>query len=193
MDTWGWRIPFVISIVPGLIAMWGRNALPETDEFLEMQEQRHASSKSEGTEADEVQSGILQEAMHLMRSYYASLLLGFFSTVGVAVFWFSGNFWCVSQIKARGMDSTTAEWISVSSQMIGVIFVFVAGVLTDTLGVGFVTFLGAALLMLTSFPICALSITMPTNLTVQILCIVVAFGVVYGVSGGTIHLFSAEL
>merc|ERR1712048_177412 len=37
------------------------------------------------------------------------------------------------------------------------------------------------------------SITMPTNLTVQILCIVVVFGIVYGVSGGTIHLFSAEL
>merc|ERR1712232_1531688 len=52
---------------------------------------------------------------------------------------------------------------------------------------------GAALLALTCFPICVLSITLPMNLGVQIFCIVGVFGVVYGISGGTIHLFSAEL
>jgi MFS family permease len=91
------------------------------------------------------------------------------------------------------MESTTANWISVASQMVGVIFVFVTGKLTDTWGIGFVSFLGAALLALTSFPICALSISMPTNVTVQISGIVIVFGSVYGVAGGTIHLFSAEL
>jgi len=192
MDAWGWRIPFVISIVPGFIAMWGRNAMPETEEFLKLQEQRGKSVNVEGTAPAET-LGAFQEAWLLIRTQFASLLFGFLATVGVAFFWFTGNFWCVSQIKARGMDSTTAEWINVWSQLVGVVFVFVSGMLTDACGIGFATFLGAALLALTSFPVCTLSITMPTNLTVQILCIVVIFGVVYGLSGGTIHLFSAEL
>eukprot|EP01134_Creolimax_fragrantissima_P003627 CFRG3627T1 len=38
MLLWGWRIPFLIALIPGVIAMFGRNNLVETDEFLDMVE-----------------------------------------------------------------------------------------------------------------------------------------------------------
>ena len=35
MLEWGWRIPFLISALPGAISMWGRNRIPESDAFVE--------------------------------------------------------------------------------------------------------------------------------------------------------------
>merc|ERR1711963_942082 len=60
-------------------------------------------------------------------------------------------------------------------------------------GVGFVAFLGAALIGVLALPMCAVAITMPTNLTVQIFNIVIVCGIVYGMCGGTINLFFAEM
>ena len=34
MASWGWRIPFLVSIVPGSIALWGRNKLAESSNFV---------------------------------------------------------------------------------------------------------------------------------------------------------------
>jgi len=34
MEQWGWRVPFLLSLPPGLVAMWGRRSLVETEEFL---------------------------------------------------------------------------------------------------------------------------------------------------------------
>jgi MHS family proline/betaine transporter-like MFS transporter len=34
MLVWGWRIPFIVSAVPGVVAMWGRNQIQETEAFV---------------------------------------------------------------------------------------------------------------------------------------------------------------
>merc|ERR1712054_586203 len=38
MLVWGWRVPFVISIFPGLLALWGRNMLQEVTSFCQKQQ-----------------------------------------------------------------------------------------------------------------------------------------------------------
>jgi len=37
MLEWGWRLPFVIVLVPGVLTLWGRSHLPESAEFVELQ------------------------------------------------------------------------------------------------------------------------------------------------------------
>ncbi|PBC35338.1 MFS transporter [Rhodococcus sp. ACS1] len=38
MSSWGWRIPFLIAVPLGILAMWARNKLEDTPEFREMAE-----------------------------------------------------------------------------------------------------------------------------------------------------------
>lgn len=38
MNLWGWRIPFLFSIIPGALSLYGRRYLEETAEFQEMLE-----------------------------------------------------------------------------------------------------------------------------------------------------------
>ncbi|CAK9002568.1 unnamed protein product, partial [Durusdinium trenchii] len=35
MESWGWRLPFLITAIPGIIATVGRRCMPESAEFLE--------------------------------------------------------------------------------------------------------------------------------------------------------------
>lgn len=186
MNTWGWRIPFVISIVPGAIAMLGRSSMPESEEFLHLQEELEQ-------EHQESPPSACQSALSFIRSYFISLLILVFGMAGTQTFWFLGPFTMVSEIKAGGMNGTTADWISVFAQLVGTVGVLLTGILTDKCGVGFVAFLGAALIAVLSVPMCALAITMPTNLTVQILNIVIVCGIVYAVCGATINLWCAEM
>merc|ERR1719330_919891 len=40
MQEWGWRIPFLFALVPALIAIVGRWYLPESEAFLEAQQEK---------------------------------------------------------------------------------------------------------------------------------------------------------
>ncbi|MBB5158029.1 MFS transporter [Saccharopolyspora phatthalungensis] len=38
VDAWGWRIPFLLSLVIGLVGLWIRNSLDETEQFEDVQQ-----------------------------------------------------------------------------------------------------------------------------------------------------------
>lgn len=38
VDAWGWRIPFLLSLVIGVVGLWIRNSLDETEQFQDVQE-----------------------------------------------------------------------------------------------------------------------------------------------------------
>ncbi|CAL1146825.1 unnamed protein product [Cladocopium goreaui] len=49
MVMWGWRIPFLVSLVPGSIALWGRSKLAESTDFARLVMERcedHMNSQS---------------------------------------------------------------------------------------------------------------------------------------------------
>mmetsp|Transcript_37849 Transcript_37849/g.102447 ORF Transcript_37849/g.102447 Transcript_37849/m.102447 type:complete len:358 (-) Transcript_37849:252-1325(-) len=49
MTAWGWRIPFIAALLPGLVAIWGRRGLPETKLFLEeLRKRKEAKDRSAG-------------------------------------------------------------------------------------------------------------------------------------------------
>lgn len=39
MLLWGWRIPFIFSVIPGTLSLMGRRHISETAEFMEMMEE----------------------------------------------------------------------------------------------------------------------------------------------------------
>merc|ERR1712032_1664978 len=49
MMQWGWRLPFLLSIIPGAIALWGRRRMPESEVFVK--EQLHTTTKQTDVES----------------------------------------------------------------------------------------------------------------------------------------------
>eukprot|EP00428_Durinskia_dybowskii_P009543 CAMPEP_0170292944 /NCGR_PEP_ID=MMETSP0116_2-20130129/46570_1 /TAXON_ID=400756 /ORGANISM="Durinskia baltica, Strain CSIRO CS-38" /LENGTH=232 /DNA_ID=CAMNT_0010544443 /DNA_START=87 /DNA_END=781 /DNA_ORIENTATION=+ len=43
---WGWRVPYLFSLLPGFVALWGRNRLEETAEFLAAKRSRACDSEA---------------------------------------------------------------------------------------------------------------------------------------------------
>ncbi|MEV0699519.1 MFS transporter [Saccharopolyspora sp. NPDC050389] len=39
INAWGWRIPFLLSLVIGVVGLWIRNSLDETEQFSDIQQQ----------------------------------------------------------------------------------------------------------------------------------------------------------
>ena len=61
MTQWGWRLPFLLALLPGSLAIWGRGRLGETAMFL-------------ASEAEELETGKAKRAMmkiwELVASYW---------------------------------------------------------------------------------------------------------------------------
>ena len=61
MTQWGWRLPFLLALLPGSLAIWGRGRLGETAMFL-------------ASEAEELETGKAKRAMmkiwKLVASYW---------------------------------------------------------------------------------------------------------------------------
>eukprot|EP00439_Symbiodinium_sp_Y106_P020549 s2018_g2.t1 len=74
MLEWGWRIPFLISAIPGAISMWGRNRIPETDTFLEIGGEGATSRSRFGF-------------FELLKEHRLSLLVGFGACFATATMW----------------------------------------------------------------------------------------------------------
>ncbi|CAJ1426915.1 unnamed protein product [Effrenium voratum] len=91
MMTWGWRLPFLLSLVPGAVSLWGRYRLTESADFAE-----HVAEVR--TEALPCRS---------LRHHALALFVGFLGVTPTAVNYFSG-LWCTSYLKSRGMDHTEA-------------------------------------------------------------------------------------
>ncbi|CAE8678513.1 unnamed protein product, partial [Polarella glacialis] len=112
MLDWGWRIPFLIVLVPGLISLWGRIGLPETEIFLE--EQRMRSERREHQEAAELDTlghqstaGPIRQFKDCCRECLCPVILGFFASVAFAVASYSG-IWATSYLKKQGMPQVHA-------------------------------------------------------------------------------------
>lgn len=178
MLEWGWRIPFLISAIPGAISMWGRNRIPETDTFLEI--------GGEG-ETSRSRFGFLE----LLKEHRLSLLVGFGACFATATMWFAPPFWTVTAVLE--LESADNLWVGNSCQLIGLAVTPVAAMVTDRYGVGFCVLVGAIYVLIISVPTYTWIAFDPTNREVAYVGLGLLFGVAQGFCGATIYLFCAEL
>lgn len=178
MLVWGWRVPFIIALFPGLLALWGRNSMEEVE--IETEE----NMPVEGKQA----SGIAR----VLRDFWLSLLICFCGCVAVAIMWYVPPFWTVSTLLKGNLEPGESLMAGFTAQMCGLAVTPLSGWVTDRLGVGFTTFFGATLFAMAALPVYCYVASNPSDLMVAYAG-VAFFGVAQGISGATIYLFSAEL
>jgi MFS family permease len=141
-DVWGWRIPFLVSVVLLAISVYIRLQLQESPAFLEIKNQGQLSKAP------------LTEAFARWSNLKIVILALFGATAGQAVVWYGGQFYALFFIeKILQVDSKAANLIIAAALLIGTPFFVVFGSLSDRVGRKTVIMAGCVLAALTYFPV----------------------------------------
>jgi MFS family permease len=141
-EQWGWRVPFLLSIVLLAVSVYIRLQLQESPVFQEIRREG-ALSKAP-----------LKESFGQWSNLKIVLLALFGATAGQAVVWYAGQFYALFFLeKILQVDSRAANLIIAAALVIGTPFFVVFGALSDRIGRKTVIMAGCVLAALTYFPL----------------------------------------
>lgn len=139
---WGWRVPFIVSIVLLGISVWIRLSMNESPAFAKM--------KAEG----KTSKAPLSESFGQWKNLKIVILALVGLTAGQAVVWYTGQFYALFFLtQALKVDGATANLFVAASLIIGTPFFIVFGSLSDKIGRKPIIMAGCLLAVLTYFPV----------------------------------------
>eukprot|EP00931_Biecheleriopsis_adriatica_P024867 TRINITY_DN15396_c0_g1_i3.p1 TRINITY_DN15396_c0_g1~~TRINITY_DN15396_c0_g1_i3.p1 ORF type:complete len:473 (-),score=40.58 TRINITY_DN15396_c0_g1_i3:374-1792(-) len=185
MNTWGWRIPFLVALVPGSISLWGRVHLTESEDFLMMKVQQKETPAMSC-------SGSVR---HLVRNHGPALLVGFVGNFGAPVALYSA-IWCQSYLVSRGMEQAVALGVGSMHLAICAFLNFVIPLLNDvyasydplllvTAGMALQTMLGVLVFWALSHAV--------DLLFMAIMMLGLIWSLVVGINGSHLYVWTADL
>ncbi|WP_394337041.1 MFS transporter [Ectopseudomonas mendocina] len=143
--AWGWRIPFLLSIVLLGVSVWIRLTLSESPAFKKMKEEGKTSKAP------------LTEAFGRWENAKVALIALFGGTAGQAVVWYTGQFYALFFLtQTLKVDGATANILIALSLLIGTPFFVIFGWLSDKIGRKPIILGGCLVAALTYFPLFAL-------------------------------------
>ncbi|HJZ32593.1 MAG TPA: MFS transporter [Hyphomicrobiaceae bacterium] len=144
---WGWRIPFLLSIVLLVVSIWIRLKLNESPIFQRMKEEGRTSKRP------------LSEAFGQWSNAKIAILALLGATAGEAVVWYGGQFYALFFLtQTLKVDATTAQIMVALALAIGTPFFIIFGWLSDKIGRKPIMLLGFLLAAVTYAPISPVNI-----------------------------------
>jgi len=141
-DAWGWRIPFLFSVVLLGISTWIRLSLDESPLFRKM--------KAEGKQS----KAPLRESFGEWGNLRIVLLALFGLVAGQAVVWYTGQFYALFFLtQTLKVEAQAANLMVAAALVIGTPFFVIFGWLSDKVGRKPVILGGCLLAALTIFPL----------------------------------------
>jgi MFS family permease len=140
-EDWGWRIPFMVSIVLLGVSVWIRMQLSESPLFQQM--------KSEGKGSKQPFRDSLKDG-----NFRLMLLVLLGATAGQAVVWYGGQFYSLFFLtQTLKVDGTTANLLIAAALALATPFFVIFDWLSDKIGRKKIILAGCLLAALTYFPI----------------------------------------
>ncbi|OYT87034.1 MAG: MFS transporter [Burkholderiales bacterium PBB6] len=140
--AWGWRVPFIVSILLLAISVWIRLSMNESPAFKKM--------KAEG----KTSKAPLTESFGQWKNLKIVILALVGLTAGQAVVWYTGQFYALFFLtQALKVDGATANILVAVSLLIGTPFFIVFGSLSDKIGRKPIIMAGCLIACLTYFPV----------------------------------------
>ncbi|MGA0595038.1 MFS transporter [Enterovirga sp. CN4-39] len=139
---YGWRIPFLLSIILLGFSIWIRLSLAESPAFQKMKEEGTASKAP------------LSEAFGRWDNAKIGLIALLGGTAGQAVVWYTGQFYALFFLtQTLKVDGTTANLVIAISLLIGTPFFIFFGWLSDKIGRKPILLAGCLIAAATYFPL----------------------------------------
>ncbi|HET8747524.1 MAG TPA: MFS transporter [Ramlibacter sp.] len=139
---WGWRVPFLVSVLLLAVSVWIRLSMHESPAFRRMKAQGRSSRTP------------VKESFGQWRNLRVVLLALFGLTAGQAVVWYSGQFYALFFLtQSLQVDSATASLMMAAALVIGTPFFLVFGALSDRIGRKPIILAGCLLAALSYFPV----------------------------------------
>lgn len=140
--AWGWRVPFLVSIVLLAVSIWIRLQLAESPVFQKM--------KEEGTTS----KAPIKEAFGEWNNLRWVLIALFGAGAGQAVVWYTGQFYALFYLeKVLKVDGATANILIAIALALGTPFFVIFGWLSDRIGRKPIILAGCALAVVSDFPL----------------------------------------
>ena len=139
---WGWRVPFLVSILLLAISVWIRLSMNESPAFKKMKEEGKTSKAP------------LTESFGQWKNLKIVILALVGLVMGQAVVWYTGQFYALFFLtQALKVDGATANILVAISLIIGTPFFVVFGSLSDRIGRKPIILAGCLIAALTYFPL----------------------------------------
>jgi len=144
---WGWRIPFLLSLLLLIVSIWIRLKLNESPVFQRMKDEGKTSKRP------------LSEAFGQWSNAKIAILALLGATAGEAVVWYGGQFYALFFLtQTLKVDATTAQIMVAVALAIGTPFFIVFGWLSDKVGRKPIMLLGFLLAVITYAPMSPVNI-----------------------------------
>jgi MFS family permease len=139
---WGWRVPFLLSVVLLGVSVWIRLSMNESPAFKKMKEEGKTSKAP------------LTESFGQWKNLKIVILALVGLTMGQAVVWYTGQFYALFFLTgALKVDGATANIMIAISLIIGTPFFILFGTLSDKIGRKPIIMAGCLIAALTYFPL----------------------------------------
>ncbi len=139
---WGWRVPFIVSILLLAVSVYIRLSMNESPAFAKM--------KAEG----KTSKAPLSESFGQWKNLKIVILALVGLTAGQAVVWYSGQFYALFFLtQSLKVDGATANIMVAISLIIGTPFFVIFGSLSDKIGRKPIIMAGCLLAVVTYFPV----------------------------------------
>ena len=139
---WGWRVPFLVSVLLLAISVWIRLSMNESPAFKKMKEEGKTSKAP------------LTESFGQWKNLKIVILALIGLTSGQAVVWYTGQFYALFFLTGPlKVDNATANILIAVSLIIGTPFFVLFGMLSDKIGRKPIIMAGCLIAALTYFPL----------------------------------------
>ncbi|MTV36178.1 MFS transporter [Duganella radicis] len=141
-NAWGWRVPFLVSVLLLGISVWIRLSMNESPAFAKM--------KAEG----KTSKAPLSEAFGQWKNLKVVILALIGLTMGQAVVWYTGQFYALFfMTQVLKIDGANANIMTALSLALATPFFIFFGILSDKIGRKYIILGGCVLAAATYFPL----------------------------------------
>ncbi len=139
---WGWRIPFLLSVILLGVSVWIRLKMSESPAFKKMKEEGKTSKAP------------LSEAFGQWKNAKIAIIALVGAVIGQAVVWYTGQFYALFFLQSiLKVDGQSANIMVACALILGTGFFVLFGWLSDKIGRKPIIMAGLVLAMLTYFPL----------------------------------------